>query len=106
MRAVFQAIAAILLAWALVLLVADGTAMLAADAFIATPLSAALVNIVPAGDAFLSGAEDGQGAMLWQTTLAFVLSWPGWAVIGGAGFALALLAQPRLRTRSVSIDAY
>ena len=105
MRAIFRVFAAVFLALSMVLLVADGTAMLAANAFIATPLAVTISNFFPGTvEAMQTGLAANVHPLLWQTPLAALVSWPGWAVIGVLGLLLALIGRSRSRRRMVSID--
>lgn len=107
MRAVLRIFAAAFLALAVVLLVADGTAMLAANAFIATPLATTIGSLFPGTlESMQLALQDNVHPFLWEPTLTTLLAWPGWAVIGALGLLLALLGRSRSRRRMVSIDQF
>lgn len=107
MRALLRVLAAVFLAFALVLLVSDGTAMLAANGFVATPLAATIGSILPGTlEALEIGLQQNVHPLLWEPTLTLVLSWPGWAVIGALGLLLALLGRSRRTTTAIDIDRY
>lgn len=107
MRVVMRILAAAFLALALVLLVADGTAMLAANAFIATPLATTISNLLPGTlEAFQSAIQENVHPLLWEPTITTLLGWPGWVVIGAIGLVLAVLGRSRSRRRMVSIDQF
>ena len=107
MRMVMRILAAAFLALALVLLVADGTAMLAANAFIATPLAATISALLPGTlETMRAAVQENVHPLLWEPTLTTLLAWPGWAVIGGLGLVLAVLGRSRSRRRMVSVDQF
>lgn len=107
MRAVMRILSAGFLALALVLLVADGTAMLAANTFITTPLATTISSLMPGTlEAAEASLQENVHPLLWEAALTTLLSWPGWAVIGAIGLVLAVLGRSRSRRRVVSIDQY
>ncbi len=107
MRTIFRMLAAAFLALAVVLLVADGTAMLAASTFVATPLAATIKSFFPG---VLEGWQASLGQAInpavWEPTLTTVLSLPGWAVFGAVGLAFAYLGRARNPRALVAIDQF
>lgn len=106
MRAVLRVLAAGFLALALVLLVSDGTAMLAADSFVFTPLATTITSFFPG---LLDSAQAALAALhplLWEPAITTLLSWPGWAVTGAIGLALAVAGRSPSRHGVISIDPY
>lgn len=87
-----------LLGLALILLVIDGTRMLAANAFVMTPLAETWDNLLPET---LAGLEallvQNLHPALWDPTLTTILAWPGWVVFGVAGLLLAFIGRRRHR---------
>ncbi|WP_332719506.1 hypothetical protein [Pelagibacterium mangrovi] len=107
MRVVLRILAAAFLALAVVLLVADGTAMLAANAFIATPLATTISSLMPGTlEAVQAAVQENVHPLLWEPTITTLLAWPGWVVIGAIGLVLAVLGRSRSRRHMVSIDQY
>lgn len=107
MRAFFRVLAAVMLALALVLLVADGTAMLAANGYVATPLATTISSLLPGTlEAMQVALQQNIHPLFWEPTLTTLLSWPGWAVIGVLGVLLALLGRSHARRQLVSIDQF
>ncbi|WP_417584143.1 hypothetical protein [Pelagibacterium sp.] len=107
MRVVSRILAAAFLALSVVLLVADGTAMLAANAFVATPLASTIASLFPGTlESVELAVQDNLHPLLWEPTLTTLLAWPGWAVIGVIGLLFALLGRSQSRRRLVSIDQF
>lgn len=107
MRVLMRVVSAGFLALAMVLLVADGTAMLAANTFISTPLAANISALSPGTLEAMRGAiQDNVHPLLWEPTITTLLAWPGWAVIGAVGLVLAVLGRSRSRRRMVSVDQF
>lgn len=107
MRVILRLLSAGFLALAMILLIGDGTAMLANNAYVATPLAQTMVQLFP--DAFpaaRAAIEENVHPLLWEPAITTFLSWPGWAVFGAAGAALAVMGRSRSRRRLVSIDQY
>lgn len=99
--------AAIFLALALVLFVADGTAMLATNRFVATPLAATISALFPGTiDALRVAVQENLHPLVWDPVITTLLAWPGWAVIGVLGLVLAILGRSRSRRRMVSVDQF
>lgn len=107
MRSVLKLVSALFLAFALVLLVSDGTAMLAANGFVATPLAATIGSILPGTlEALQISLQQNVHPVLWDPTLTAVLSWPAWAVLGALGLLLALFGRTRAAASTLNIDRY
>lgn len=106
MRAVLRVLAAGFLALALVLLVSDGTVMLAADSFVFTPLSITIASLFPGALDSVQTTLAALHPLLWDPTITTLLSWPGWAVTGVLGLALAIAGRSPSRHTIVSIDQY
>jgi hypothetical protein len=107
MKRIARILAAIFLAFAMIFLVIDGTRMLAANAFVVTPLAGSLDEFVP-GTAQLAQEfiETSVHPLLWDPVITTLLSWPGWAVFGVLGIALAFLGRSPDRRRLISIDQF
>lgn len=105
MRRILRILGALLLAVAMILLVIDGTRMLASSAFVVTPLGGAWSEFFPGtletARAFI---ESSLHPLLWDPVVTTLLSWPGWVVLGSLGIVLALAGRTPNRRRLVSID--
>jgi hypothetical protein len=105
MRRIARILGALLLAAAMILLVIDGTRMLASNALVITSLGGNWDEFLPGtmetAQAFI---ESTLHPLLWAPIITTLLSWPGWAVLGGLGIILALLGRTPNRRRLVSID--
>lgn len=107
MRAIFRVLGAAMLALALILLVADGTAMLAANGYVATPLAATISSLLPGTlESIQIALQQNIHPIFWDPTLTTLLSWPGWAVIGLIGVLLAMLGRSQARRQLVTIDQF
>lgn len=107
MRAIFRILAAILLALALVLLVADGTAMLAASGVVVTPLAATISGLFPGSlEATEIALQQNGQSFVWDLARTTILSWPGWAVAGGLGLLMAILGRTRSPRQLMTIDQF
>lgn len=106
MRVFFRIVGLIFLALALILLVVDGTRMLAAQGYVATPLGDWLAQIAPAMlEAAQAAIQENVHPLLWDPGLTTLLAWPGWAVLGGIAILSLLLGRSRSRRQNVvSID--
>lgn len=107
MRVVFRIAGALLLALAMILLIADGTHMLAANQILATPLESVVSSVLPG---MLDSAQQAIAGdvhpLLWDPVVTTLLSWPGWAVFGVLGIVLALMGRSRSSRRLVSVDQF
>ncbi|WP_196260804.1 hypothetical protein [Pelagibacterium limicola] len=105
LRRIAFVLAAVLLALAMILLIIDGTRTLASNALVVTSLEGTWDDFFPGT---LRTAQDyvetAAHPLLWAPVITTLLSWPGWAVLGGLGIAFALLSRTRNRRRLVSID--
>lgn len=107
MRSLLKLISALCFAFALILLIADGTAMLAEDGFVATPLAATIGSILPGMlEALQLSVQQYTHPLLWDPALTVVLSWPGWAVLGAVGLLLALIGRSRPADNTLNIEDY
>lgn len=96
-----------MLAGAMILLVIDGTRMLASNAFVMTSLGGTWDEFLPGTTQVAQGFIEGNvHPLLWDPVITTLLSWPGWAVLGGLGIAFALLGRSPNRRRLVSIDQF
>lgn len=85
-----------LLGLSVVLLVVDGTKVLASGSWTATSVSALWTNLDPTGWQSLSGGMAGWPAPIAQLVLALSTS-PGWAVMGTAALLLLLAGRAKQR---------
>lgn len=107
MRVVLRIAGALFLALAMILLIADGTRMLAANEVFATPLDEVIGSVLPGAlDAAEESVTGTLHPLLWDPVITTLLSWPGWAVFGVLGIVLALLGRSRSNRRLVSIDQF
>lgn len=105
MRRILRILGALLLAVAMVLLVMDGTHTLASSALVVTPLGGAWSGFFPGTlEPARIFIETSVHPLLWEPVATTLLSWPGWAVLGGLGAVLALAGRTPNRRRLVSID--
>ncbi|MCD7058771.1 hypothetical protein [Pelagibacterium xiamenense] len=106
MRVFFRIVGLVFLALALILLVADGTRMLAANGYVATPLGNWIAQIAPLTlESARTAVQENVHPLLWDPTLTTLLAWPGWAVLGGIAIIFLLLGRSKTRRRTVvSID--
>lgn len=106
MRVLFRIAGLIFLALALILVVVDGTRMLAVGGYVATPLGDWLGQIAPTTlQTAQSAIQENVHPLLWDPGLTTLLGWPGWAVLCGIAVLFLLLGRSRTRRRSaVSID--
>jgi hypothetical protein len=99
MRLVLRIVGTVLIAFAVILLIIDGTKSLAANQIVFTSLDATWTQIHPqsleAVKQFLTTRLFGP---LLETVVAAILGFPGWAVIGVPGLLLAWAGRSR-RTR-------
>ncbi len=107
MRRLFRIVSALLLATAMILLVIDGTRMLASGALFVTSLGGTWDGFFPGTiEAAQTYVETSAHPLLWDPLITTLLSWPGWAVFGGLGIAFALLGRTPNRRRLVRIDQF
>lgn len=106
MRMLMRFLSAVFLALAMILLVGDGIAMLAANGFVATPLGTTIERFFPGTPTELDSLLGSVHPLLADPALTTLLSWPGWAVFGAVGLGLAFLGRTPARRRLVSIDSY
>lgn len=85
-----------LLGLSMVLVVIDGTKVLASGSWTTTSLSALWATLDPTGWQMFSGGVAGWPAPVAQFALALSTS-PGWAVMGFAALLLLLAGRPRER---------
>lgn len=106
LRAFFRIVGLIFLALALILLVVDGTRMLASGGYTATPLGDWIAQIAPlALQNAQTAVQDRVHPLLWDPGLTTLLAWPGWAVLGGIAIFFLLIGRSRTHRREVvSID--
>jgi hypothetical protein len=102
MKLIFRILATWLIGFALILLVVDGTRMLAAEAFVMTPFLESWRGVDANGLAGFESFIRGQaGDWLWAGVAAPLLTLPGWVLFGVPGllFALAGSRRPSRRYR-------
>ncbi|WP_404400234.1 hypothetical protein [Pelagibacterium halotolerans] len=106
MRTFFRIVGLIFLALALILLVTDGTRMLAASGYVATPLGDWIGQVAPLTlENVRTAIQQSVHPLLWNPGLTTLLAWPGWAVLGGIAVFFLLLGRSKTRRRNVvSID--
>jgi hypothetical protein len=96
MRLVFRVIGTLLIAFAVILLIIDGTRMLAVNALVFTPLEATWQSMHAES---LAAVRDFLGSRLFGPLLdpvvSAVLSFPGWAVVGVPGLLFAWAGRSR-----------
>jgi hypothetical protein len=96
MRLVLRVVGTLLIAFAVILLIIDGTRSLAANALVFTPLEATWQSMQPESQAAL---HEFLGTRLFGPVIApvisAILSFPGWAVIGIPGVLLAWAGRSR-----------
>jgi hypothetical protein len=96
MRLVFRVIGTLLIAFAVILLIIDGTRMLAVNAVVFTPLEATWQAMHAES---LAGVREFLGSRLFGPVLdpvvSAVLSFPGWAVVGVPGLLFAWAGRSR-----------
>ena len=96
MRFVLRVVGTLLIAFAVILLIIDGTRSLAANALVFTPLEASWESMHAAS---LAAVRDFLGTRLFGPVLdplvTALLSFPGWAVIGVPGLLLAWAGRSR-----------
>ena len=99
MRLVLRIVGTVLIAFAVILLIIDGTKSLAANQIVLTSLDATWTQIhvqsLEAVKQFLASRLFGPGL---ETGVAAILGFPGWAVSGVPGLLLAWAGRSR-RTR-------
>ena len=107
MRRILRILGALLLAAAMILLVLDGTRMLASSALVISSLADNWNEFLPGTlQSLQTFVETSVNPLLWDPVITTLLSWPGWAVLGGLGIVLALLGRTPNRRRLVSIDQF
>lgn len=106
MRTVFRILGIVLLALAMILLVSDGTRMLADTTLVFTPLGQTIEDLFPGALAEGEAALDAIHPLLWTPAITTLISWPGWAVLGGLGVLFALAGRNPSRRRLVSSDQF
>jgi hypothetical protein len=96
MRLVFRVIGTLLIAFAVILLIIDGTRMLAVNALLFTPLEATWQAMHAES---LTALRDFLGSRLFGPLLdpvvSAILSFPGWAVVGVPGLLFAWAGRSR-----------
>ena len=99
MRLVLRIIGTVLIAFAVILLIIDGTKSLAANQVVLTSLEATWTQMHPQS---LDAVKQFLGTRLFgpllETVVAAILGFPGWAVVGVPGLLLAWAGRSR-RTR-------
>jgi len=96
-----------LLGLALILLVVDGTRMLAADSFLFSTIGELWDQLAPgARDAMGQSVQTTVHPLLWDPVITTFLAWPGWAVLGGIGIVLMVIGRSRTPRRYVSQDQF
>ena len=107
MRWVLRVLGTWFLGLALILLVVDGTRMLAADSLLFSTLGELWAQIAPDGPAALQeSVQTYVHPLLWDPVLTTFLAWPGWAVLGGIGIVLMIVGRARTPRRYVSQDQF
>jgi hypothetical protein len=96
MRLVLRVIGTVLIAFAVILIIIDGTRSLAANGLVFTPLEATWQAMHAES---LAAVRDFLGTRLFGPVLdpvvSAVLSFPGWAVVGVPGLLLAWAGRSR-----------
>jgi len=96
MRLVLRVVGTLLIAFAVILLIIDGTRSLAANALVFTPLEATWQSMQAES---LAALHEFLGTRLFGPVIApvisAILSFPGWAVIGIPGLLLAWAGRSR-----------
>ena len=96
MRLVLRVVGTLLIAFAVILLIIDGTRSLAANALVFTPLEATWQSMQPES---LAALHEFLGTRLFGPVIApvisAILSFPGWAVVGIPGLLLAWAGRSR-----------
>ena len=96
MRLVLRVIGTLLIAFAVILIIIDGTRSLAASGIVFTPLSATWEAMHPES---LLAVREFLGTRLFgpllDPVISAVLSFPGWAVVGIPGLLLAWAGRSR-----------
>ncbi len=96
MRLVLRVLGTLLIAFAVILIIIDGTKSLAANALVFTPLEQTWANMhaesLTALKEFLASRLFGP---LLEPVVSAILSFPGWAVIGLPGLLLAWAGRSR-----------
>jgi hypothetical protein len=107
MRLILRIMGTWLLVLALILLVIDGTRMLAAGAWTFTTLMDNWAQFFPEGpDALRQAVHTYVHPLLWDPTITTLLAWPGWAVLGALGILLAVLGRVRRRRAYIEQDQF
>ncbi|MGV8856621.1 MAG: hypothetical protein ACOH2L_18515 [Devosia sp.] len=105
MRLILRVLGTWLIGLALVLLVIDGTKSLGADDLVLTSLAALWTQLHPASlEAMQNFLGSRYFAALLDATLAALLSYPAFAVVGVPGVVLALAGRKRRRERFLQSD--
>ena len=96
MRLVLRVVGTLLIAFAVILIIIDGTRSLAANGLVFTPLEVTWESMHAVS---LAAVRDFLGTRLFGPVLdpvvSAVLSFPGWAVIGVPGLLLAWAGRSR-----------
>ena len=96
MRLVLRVVGTLLIAFAVILIIIDGTRSLAANGLVFTPLETTWESMHAAS---LAAVRDFLGTRLFGPVLdpvvTAILSFPGWAVIGVPGLLLAWAGRSR-----------
>ncbi|OJX48089.1 hypothetical protein [Devosia sp. 66-22] len=96
MRLVLRVVGTVLIAFAVILIIIDGTRSLAANGLVFTPLEATWESM---NGQSLAAVREFLGTRLFGPVLdpvvSAVLSFPGWAVIGVPGLLLAWAGRSR-----------
>jgi hypothetical protein len=96
MRLVLRVVGTLLIAFAVILIIIDGTSSLAANGLVLTPLEVTWESMHAVS---LAAVRDFLGTRLFGPVLdpvvSAVLSFPGWAVIGVPGLLLAWAGRSR-----------
>lgn len=96
MKFLFRLLATWLVGIALVLVVIDGTRMLAANAFIFTSLAETWGSIhAPSLAGLRQAIETGLHPAIWQSIVGPLFSLPGWLIFGLPGLIFAFAGSKR-----------
>ncbi|MEO8756907.1 MAG: hypothetical protein ABI398_04030 [Devosia sp.] len=96
MRLLLRVLGTLLIGFAVVLLIIDGTKSLGANAIVVTSLGDTWTQLHPNSLAGLKGFfETRLFGPLLETMIGALLSFPGWAVIGVPGLLLAWAGRSR-----------